>query len=91
MAAGRLGRKTGSGFYRYEDGRRTNVDPEFGDAPARGLSAERIQTRIETAVFEEARFAVEERVAAPEDVVTALRLGAGHPERALAAIRSALS
>ncbi len=91
VAAGRLGRKTGGGFYRYADGSRGDVDPEFADAPARGLSAERIRGRIEAAVIEEARSAVEEGVAAPEDVVAALRLGAGHPERALAAILSALS
>ncbi len=90
VAAGRLGRKTGGGFYRYEDGRRGAVDPEFGDAPARGLSAERIQARIERAVSEEARFAVEEGVASADDVVTALRLGAGHPDRMLAAIRETL-
>ena len=34
VAAGRLGRKSGGGFYRYDDGRRGAVDPEFGDAPA---------------------------------------------------------
>ena len=39
---------------------------------------------------EEARFAVEEGVASADDVVTALRLGAGHPDRMLAAIRETL-
>lgn len=86
VAAGRLGRKTRGGFYRYEDGRRGDVDPEFTDVPARGLGAERIRARIEAAIAAEAGLAVADDVAARDDIVTALRLGAGHPERALAAL-----
>jgi 3-hydroxybutyryl-CoA dehydrogenase len=86
VASGRLGRKSGGGFYRYEDGRRGEVDPEFKAAWTRNLSAERIRTRIEAAITAEARLATDEGVASREDIVTALRLGAGHPERALAAL-----
>jgi 3-hydroxybutyryl-CoA dehydrogenase len=83
VATGHLGRKTGSGFYRYEDGRRGDVQPEFA-ASRRALSAERIQARIEAAIAEEGHLAAEEGVATRDDIVLALRLGVGHPERALA-------
>lgn len=83
VAVGRLGRKTGSGFYQYADGRRGDVDPEFARSPERPLSAAKIRARIEAAIIDEARLAIEDGVAARDDVVTALRLGAGHPERFL--------
>jgi 3-hydroxybutyryl-CoA dehydrogenase len=86
VASGRLGRKSGSGFYRYEEGRRDVVDPEFADAPARPLAAERIRDRIERAIAEEALIAVGDGVAEHDDVVTALRLGAGHPDRFLSTL-----
>lgn len=86
VASGRLGRKSGAGFYRYEDGRRGEVDPEFADAPARPLAGERIRDRIEAAVVEEVSLALAEGVAGRDDVATALRLGASYPERFLAAL-----
>jgi 3-hydroxybutyryl-CoA dehydrogenase len=86
VAAGRLGRKTGAGFYRYVDGRRAEVDPEFGAVSGRGLAADRIRGRIEERIAEEARLAADEGVASRDDIVTALRLGAAHPERALAVL-----
>ena len=82
VTAGHLGRKVGVGFYRYEDGRRGDVEPEFVVA-RRGLAAERIQARIEAAIAEEAHLAADEGVATRDDIVLALRLGVGHPERAL--------
>jgi 3-hydroxybutyryl-CoA dehydrogenase len=84
VASGRLGRKAGGGFYRYDDGRRLEVDPEFAESRTRGLAPDRISSRIETAIADEARLAADEGVATRADIVTALRLGAAHPERALA-------
>jgi 3-hydroxybutyryl-CoA dehydrogenase len=84
VASGRLGRKAGGGFYRYDDGRRLEVDPEFAESRTRGLTPDRISSRIETAIADEARLAADEGVATRADIVTALRLGAAHPERALA-------
>jgi 3-hydroxybutyryl-CoA dehydrogenase len=84
VTSGRLGRKSGAGFYRYEDGRRGDVDPEFADAPARALAGDRIRERIEAAVTDEARLALEEGVAGRDDIATALRLGASYPARFLA-------
>ncbi|HEX2470749.1 MAG TPA: 3-hydroxyacyl-CoA dehydrogenase NAD-binding domain-containing protein [Candidatus Limnocylindrales bacterium] len=86
VATGRLGRKSGAGFYRYADGRRGEVDPEFARRPGRPLGADKIRARIEAAIVEEARFAIDDGVASPDDVVTALRLGAGHPDRFLATL-----
>jgi 3-hydroxybutyryl-CoA dehydrogenase len=83
VVAGHLGRKTSVGFYRYVDGRRGEVDPDFSTS-RRGLAAERIQARIEGAVADEAHLAVDEGVATLDDIVLALRLGVGHPDRALA-------
>jgi len=83
VAAGRLGRKTGSGFYRYgADG------PASGEAnhPAGGrgpsgepLAEADIVERIELAIINEAYHAIGEGVCSPEDADIALKLGAAHP------------
>jgi 3-hydroxybutyryl-CoA dehydrogenase len=76
---GRLGRKTGHGFYSYrEDG--PIPDPTLPLAgpsgpPPPGIIVE----RLELAIINEAYRAVSEGVAAPPDVDLAMRLGAGHP------------
>jgi 3-hydroxybutyryl-CoA dehydrogenase len=91
VEAGRLGRKTEVGFYRYAEGRRGEVIE--GGAPAPGthpLGADEIRMRIESAVAAEADRAVEEGVASSADVATALRLGASYPDHALERLRSAL-
>jgi 3-hydroxybutyryl-CoA dehydrogenase len=80
----RLGRKTGRGFYRYDDGRRGAVDLEEGtadDAPdtdATPVAAD-VARRIELAILAEAWRALGEAIANEADIDTALRLGAGHP------------
>jgi 3-hydroxybutyryl-CoA dehydrogenase len=76
---GRLGRKTGEGFYRYVEGRAARPAPDFVEV---GSSADpaAIRDRITGAIDREALIAVEEGVAGPDAVDLALRLGAGHPE-----------
>jgi 3-hydroxybutyryl-CoA dehydrogenase len=75
---GRLGRKTGGGFYRYEDGRRGPVAPEF-EATTTTLAASAIAERILLAVVNEAWHAHGDGVASKTDIDLALRLGAAHP------------
>ena len=80
VAQGRLGRKTGSGFYHYTEGRRDSVAPEFRPAPgSSNMAAADIEADILEAIEEEARRALAEGVAAEADIDLALRLGAGHP------------
>src|SRR4029453_11114295 len=75
---GRLGRKTGGGFYNYEGGRRGPVAPEF-EGSTTTLAASAIAERILQAVVDEASRAFEEGVASKSDIDLALRLGAAHP------------
>jgi 3-hydroxybutyryl-CoA dehydrogenase len=79
VAAGRLGRKTGEGFYAYPDGRRGDVAHRFS-TQAGGIGAAAIRDRILGAIRAEAERAVTDGVAEPAAVDLALRLGAGHPE-----------
>lgn len=92
VADGRLGRKTGTGFYRYVDGRRQSPAEKSGVAPGGHLDADTIRARILAAVDTEARAAVAEGVASADDIDLAMRAGAGHPvgpfERSARGVRS---
>lgn len=81
VAAATLGRKTGQGFYRYDEvGGLTGAAEGFEAAAAPPLlDADAIRARIELAVINEAYRAAGEGVAAPPDIDLALVLGAGHP------------
>ena len=80
VADGHLGRKTGRGFYRYDDGRRGSVASGVGPAPgAVTLDPGEIRERIVAAILAEAQRAVAAGVATPETIDVAMRLGAGHP------------
>jgi len=78
VATERLGRKSGSGFYRYDVGRRTGLDVEFADAGSR-IDTEAIRERILGAVSAEAIRARDDGVASAADIERALKLGAAHP------------
>ena len=90
VAAGDLGRKSGAGFYAYDDGgRRGDPRPLPADeASAREkagtdepveLSADEILDRILLPIVDEAFRARAAGVASTADIDVALRLGAAHP------------
>ena len=80
VAAGQLGRKTGAGFYRYDETGRA-IGPTVGleDTDAPGTPDAEIAERIVLAVVNEAFSAAGDEVATEPDIDRALRLGAGHP------------
>jgi 3-hydroxybutyryl-CoA dehydrogenase len=87
VEAGHLGRKTGTGFYRYDKAGRpmgpAEIQGDFGAVtPGARLTNEEIATRIRDAIDDEARLAAATAVATADDITLALRLGAGHPPRA---------
>jgi 3-hydroxybutyryl-CoA dehydrogenase len=83
---GRLGRKSGHGYYDYTEER--DLDPELGilaptldpekleriDGPA-----EETLTRLFAQIANEAAFAIDEEIASPGDMETAMRLGFNWP------------
>jgi 3-hydroxybutyryl-CoA dehydrogenase len=87
VSKGRLGRKSGRGFYEYERAHRPD-DPELGiDAPTLdpaelakiAPAAETILPRLFAQIANEAAFALEEEVGSPQDMDTAMRLGFNWP------------
>jgi 3-hydroxybutyryl-CoA dehydrogenase len=85
---GRLGRKSGRGFYEYSDGARRSPDPDL-DIEAPTLDPEQlakidpaapvILPRLIAQVANEAAFALEEEIGSPADMDTAMRLGFNWP------------
>ena len=70
--ADELGRKSGKGYYEYEDGPGVDYEPE----DAAGFDTLRVEARM----INEAARLVGDGVADPEDVDLGMRLGAGLPE-----------
>jgi 3-hydroxybutyryl-CoA dehydrogenase len=86
VAEGRFGRKSGRGYHDY-DGER-EPDPELGiEAPTLDPAqlakidpaAEEVLSRLFAQIANEAAFALEEQIASPEDMETAMRLGFNWP------------
>jgi 3-hydroxybutyryl-CoA dehydrogenase len=85
VAAGRLGRKTGEGFFRYADGRATGPAARFaaeirkrpGGPPV--LDGPTIAERVILAIVNEAFRALGDGVATEADIDRAMELGANHP------------
>jgi 3-hydroxybutyryl-CoA dehydrogenase len=88
VGEGRLGRKSGRGYYDYGEGREREHDPELGiEAPTLDPEqlaevhplAEQILVRLFAQIANEAAFALEEEIASPADMETAMRLGFNWP------------
>jgi 3-hydroxybutyryl-CoA dehydrogenase len=77
VADGRLGRKTGTGFYAYTGERRG--DPASDLAVTGVGSSSEIVAQIERGVSREAELALRDGVATADSIDLALKLGAGHP------------
>jgi 3-hydroxybutyryl-CoA dehydrogenase len=85
---GKLGRKSGEGYYSYGEGVEREIDPELGIlAPTLdpeklalvGPEAEEILSRLFAQIANETAFALEEGVASPGDMDTAMQLGLNWP------------
>jgi 3-hydroxybutyryl-CoA dehydrogenase len=88
VAEGRLGRKSGRGYHDYGEGGERTPDPELGiDAPTLDPdqlaqidpAAEEILSRLLAQIANETAFALEEGIASPADMETAMRLGFNWP------------
>jgi 3-hydroxyacyl-CoA dehydrogenase/enoyl-CoA hydratase/3-hydroxybutyryl-CoA epimerase len=84
VQAGRSGRKRGVGFYRYEKGRKRNVDREvyqvLGAKAGSSLPVEEIEQRMVYAMLNEAAMALDEAVVrCPRDGDVAAIFGIGYP------------
>lgn len=94
VAEGRLGRKSGHGYYDYAEER--ELDPELGilaptldpEKLARiGPPAGEVLSRLFAQIANEAAFALEEEIASPEDMETAMQLGFNWPRGPLGLTR----
>jgi 3-hydroxybutyryl-CoA dehydrogenase len=88
VAEGRLGRKSGRGFYEYGTGRHRERDPDLGiqgptldpgELTRIHPAGPEILPRLVAQIANEAAYALEDEVASPADINTAMRLGFNWP------------
>jgi 3-hydroxybutyryl-CoA dehydrogenase len=73
VGEGNLGRKSGRGFYAYDEGPHREADPNLG------IEAPTLDPAELAKIDPEAAFALEEKVGSPADMDTAMRLGFNWP------------
>lgn len=81
VEAGELGRKTGIGFYRHDQGDRVVNTRLAQEGSSSTLEPAEILERIRGAIGAEAALAEADGVASAAEIELALHLGAGHPAR----------
>jgi 3-hydroxyacyl-CoA dehydrogenase / enoyl-CoA hydratase / 3-hydroxybutyryl-CoA epimerase len=84
LADGRMGRKNGRGFYKYEDGHKTGVDESvytlLGVRPREGVREDMVERRLVHAMLNEAAMAAAEGVIrSPRDGDIGAIFGIGFP------------
>jgi 3-hydroxybutyryl-CoA dehydrogenase len=88
VSEGRFGRKSDHGYYEYDEDEERDPDPDLGfegptvDPEKLALidpAAEAILSRLFAQIANEAAFALEEEIASPADMETAMRLGFNWP------------
>jgi 3-hydroxybutyryl-CoA dehydrogenase len=88
VAEGKLGRKSGHGYYDYGEDSEREPEPDLGiEAPTLDPeqlaeidpAAEQVLTRLFAQIANETAFALEEKIASPEDMDTAMKLGFNWP------------
>jgi len=88
VAEGKLGRKSGHGYHDYGENAAREPDPDLGiKAPTLDPeqlakidpAAEQVLPRLFAQIANEAAFALEEKIASPEDMDTAMKLGFNWP------------
>lgn len=86
---GKLGRKSGEGYYPYGEGTERELDPELGILaptldPTKLIqidpAATEVLSRLFAQIANETAFALGEGVASPEDMDTAMQLGLNWPQ-----------
>jgi len=88
VAEGRLGRKSGRGYHLYAEGHERELDPELGIlAPTLDPeklarihpAAEEVLSRLFAQIANETAYALEENIASPQGMETAMKLGFNWP------------
>jgi 3-hydroxybutyryl-CoA dehydrogenase len=79
---GMNGKKTGKGFYLYQDGKKTGENPEAAKLLAKGepLNGGEVWSRMRAAIVDEAKLVVSEGTAGKSDVDTAIKLAMNFPK-----------